>query len=375
MRRQTKSSRIFEITKNGATVLLACVVAVLICSAQQSPLTLQITSPIDNTIVAPGQSISITVTSPTNTPFTAVVVVGEGPLGMTDSTDVLPAQFSLTIPQQIALRTYNLTAEGGVTSDGKPISSNVVHIDVERPDLPLRLNSRRKRIAFASQGGEEPLGIQAAFADGAYLLVTESSRLTFASSNPAVATVDTRGVVKPVGEGDATITVTYTVANQHVSVSVPVIVPRATISSSPHSLNFGDQNLGTSSAPQLLALTNASNNSRLMVGPLGVLGDFSETDNCASLSPIAPAAGCTATVIFTPSVSGTETGTLYVSNSMDPVPVEIALTGTGVGVVQPTTTTTIASTANPSVYGQATTLSSSVTASSGTGPPTGFCNI
>jgi hypothetical protein len=47
---------------------------------------------------------------------------------------------------------------------------------------------------------------------------------------------------------------------------------------------------------------------------------------------------------------------------MDPVPVEIALTGKGVGVVQPTTTTAIASSANPSVYGQATTRSAQPTA-------------
>jgi len=304
---------------------------VLLGNAQQKRPSLQIASPVEGTVVSPGQSISITVISPTNTPFTSVVVVGEDPLGMTDSTDVLPAQFSLTIPQQIGLRTYTLTAEGGgVTSDGKPISSNAVQIDVERPDLPIHLNSSKKQIAFASQGGREPIGIQAAFADGAYLLVTRSSRLAFASSNPAVATVDGYGEVKPVAAGNATITATYTVAGQSVSISVPVNVPQTAINSSPHSLNFGDQNLGTSSSPQLLALTNASNNSRLMVGPLGILGDFSETDDCATLSPIAAGAGCTATVIFTPSVSGTETGTLYVSNSMNPVPVEIALTVTGV---------------------------------------------
>jgi hypothetical protein len=71
---------------------------------------------------------------------------------MTDSTDVLPAQFSLAIPQQINLQRYSITAEGGVTGNGTPISSNVVHIDVERPGFTNTSKQRPKGHSFCDSG-------------------------------------------------------------------------------------------------------------------------------------------------------------------------------------------------------------------------------
>jgi Bacterial Ig-like domain (group 3) len=74
-------------------------------------------------------------------------------------------------------------------------------------------------------------------------------------------------------------------------------------------------------------------------------------------------------VIFMPTMAGAQNGVLFVSNSLDGESTEIALSGTGIG--QPATSTTIASSANPTVYGQAPTFSSTVTPVSGSGTPTG----
>lgn len=98
MRNETKSSRIFQINKNGTNLLFTCVIAMLICAAQPSLAQLQITSPTEGTIVNPGQTLSVTVASSTNATFTNVGVVAEDPIGLSDLAASVPAQFSLAVP-------------------------------------------------------------------------------------------------------------------------------------------------------------------------------------------------------------------------------------------------------------------------------------
>jgi uncharacterized protein YjdB len=111
--------------------------------------------------------------------------------------------------------------------------------------LPTHLVSDPDRISFDVQSGSEPLKIYANFSDGAYLDVTGSSNLAYASSNPAIASVDSFGVVKPVSQGSAIITATYTAKGHNVSISVSVKIPKPTVSTSPHAFDFDSQNVGT----------------------------------------------------------------------------------------------------------------------------------
>src|SRR5256885_13532813 len=70
--------------------------------AQNQP-SLQITSPANNAVVNPGQTISVNVTSPNDTVFTQVFVVADRPMNVTAMATSVPAQLSLTVPQKIAL--------------------------------------------------------------------------------------------------------------------------------------------------------------------------------------------------------------------------------------------------------------------------------
>src|SRR5690349_3267982 len=81
-------------------------------AASQSTTQLQITSPASNAIVHPGQTLAITVVSPSNTGFSNVAVIGEDPVGFSNVANSLPAQVSLAIPANIACRRYMLTAVG-----------------------------------------------------------------------------------------------------------------------------------------------------------------------------------------------------------------------------------------------------------------------
>src|SRR5205823_9374064 len=74
----------------------------------------------------------------------------------------------------------------------------------------------------------------------------------------------------------------------------------------PSSVNFGNQNNGTTSAPQTITLSN-SGGAELSITSIGITGtnpgDFAQTNNCPP--SLAAAASCAINVAFTPAVSGT----------------------------------------------------------------------
>ena len=101
----------------------------------------------------------------------------------------------------------------------------------------------------------------------------------------------------------------------------------ASLSASPGSLTFGTQSLNTTSASQAVTVTNTGTASAT-VSAVSVSGDFSQTNNCAT---IAAGASCTVNVSFRPTASGTRSGTLTVTSNATNSPSTVALTGTGAG--------------------------------------------
>ena len=192
--------------------------------AGQTQPALQITSPSDGTVVTPGQTISVSVSSANNTAFKQVFVIGEQPLPTSTIANSAPAQFSMLIPQGTRPGKYVLTAVGTTTANQVQPSAAVT-VDVERADLPTSLTANKTRVSFDSQGERAPLRISGKFADGSVVDVTASSNLAYTSSNTRVATVNNNGVVIAIAAGSASITATYGQGTQSVHVSVLVTVP------------------------------------------------------------------------------------------------------------------------------------------------------
>ena len=93
------------------------------------------------------------------------------------------------------------------------------------------------------------------------------------------------------------------------------------------SLSFGTQNVGTTSPPQLVTLTNVGDVTASLTIYYPYLGtDFYAEDNCSS--PLPPGASCVAQVTFTPTQAGLRTGTLLVQGSGQGN-ISIPLSGTG----------------------------------------------
>jgi hypothetical protein len=102
------------------------------------------------------------------------------------------------------------------------------------------------------------------------------------------------------------------------------------VSLSSASVAFGQQNVGSTSAPQTVILSNTGNGS-LSISSLAVSGtnsrDFAQTNNCGG--SVAAGTNCTITVTFTPSASGSRSASLTVSDNASGSPQIIGLSGTG----------------------------------------------
>ncbi len=104
------------------------------------------------------------------------------------------------------------------------------------------------------------------------------------------------------------------------------------IKTSPGSVNFGAQRVGTKSKPQVVTATNEGSTavqfSYVSVGGHD-LNDFSETNNCTAQT-IQPGGSCTASVIFDPTKTGSRSAGLYFVlpiGGVSPAPVNLSGTG------------------------------------------------
>ena len=101
-------------------------------------------------------------------------------------------------------------------------------------------------------------------------------------------------------------------------------VPTAALSSS--SLTFSPQPTGSTSAAQLVTLTNSSQ-VLLDIASIAVSGDFAQTSTCGS--SLAAGASCAIAVTFSPTATGNRPGSLKITDNAGASPQSVALAGTG----------------------------------------------
>lgn len=333
--------------------------------AQTSPV-LQISTPVNGTIVQPGGSFSVSVTSPAGAALSQVVLVGEEPLDLLEVATGVPLQVTVNVPADSPLRKLELTATG-TTAAGQAVESEPVEIDVERADRPVSLTAMMPSMTFQAVGQQIPIILLATFSDGAVLEATESSLVTYASLDTRVVAVSATGMVTSKGPGQASLTVRYRFGTQTVHTVIPVTVAESNLRATPMVLDFGDQNVGTLIS-RSVTLTNTGSAS-VELFEVTADGDFTAQGGCVGASPLSSGSSCTETVAFAPSTTGPREAILQVSNSFSSVPVGVPLTGTGVGLQA--STTALGSSAAPSVFGQSVTLTATVAGPIGSTVPTG----
>jgi phospholipase C len=102
--------------------------------------------------------------------------------------------------------------------------------------------------------------------------------------------------------------------------SALAIVPRVNI-------DFGNQVVGTTSAPKTVSVTNAWTNT-INIGSVADIGDYAIASNTCGAT-LSPGANCIVSVTFTPSVLGPDNGVLNLNNNDGTSPQQLTLHGNG----------------------------------------------
>jgi uncharacterized protein YjdB len=219
----------------------------------------------------------------------------------------------------------------GATPAGEPVESAPVVVDVERPDMPVSLSQVNGNSHILEAPGESiPLLTLATFSDGQVLDVSESSRLTFYSTDTKIVTVNETGAITAVTTGTAAIIIGYKNPNGPArELRIPVTVLRFQLGLTPTALDFGNVRIGSSASLTVTATNNSVSDSQMRIKAITATGPYRETDDCSS-SPLALDASCQITVTFTPGAEGRFPGTLSIPDSSSNLPSELLLTGVGV---------------------------------------------
>jgi hypothetical protein len=152
---------------------------------------------------------------------------------------------------------------------------------------------------------------------------------TCGSSIAAGASCTVNVTFTPAAAGSRTgnLTITASGITNTVPLSGTGVAPGPILSTNPTSLTFAGTVVGTSAAAQTVTVTNTGTTTATVSG-VSASGDFSQTNNCASL---AVGASCTMAVRFTPTTSGARTGAVTITSNANNSPTTISLSGTGTG--------------------------------------------
>lgn len=96
-------------------------------------------------------------------------------------------------------------------------------------------------------------------------------------------------------------------------------------------LVFGDQAVGTTSAPQVITITATADSGTFTITSVTTSGDFAQTNDCTA--PLTVGTSCTISVTFTPTATGLRTGSLSLAATLgsgDPLNGTLTLQGVGV---------------------------------------------
>ena len=105
--------------------------------------------------------------------------------------------------------------------------------------------------------------------------------------------------------------------------------PAGSLTPSPSSLSFPAESVNVTSPAQPVRLTN-NGQVAVTLTAISANGDFSETNTCGALPSVLNVGdSCTVSVTFTPTASGSRTGSLSVTDDAANSPQSVSLTGTG----------------------------------------------
>jgi hypothetical protein len=257
---------------------------------------------------------------------------------------------SLTITDNASPATQTVSLTGTGTA---PVAS-LSPTSLTFPAQPLGTSSSAQSVTL-SNTGSAALSITSITASGDFSQ-TNTCGSSLAANASCTFSVTFTPTASGSRNGSLTITDSASPATQIVSLTGTGTAP--VVSLSPTSLTFPAQPLGTSSSAQSVTLSNTGS-AVLSITSITASGDFSQTNTCGS--SLAANASCTFGVAFTPTASGSRSGSLTITDNASPATQTVSLTGTGVATplvsLSPTSLTFPAQPVGTSSSAQSVTLS------------------
>jgi hypothetical protein len=139
--------------------------------------------------------------------------------------------------------------------------------------------------------------------------------------------------------------------------------PLVSLSSS--SLGFAAQQLSTTSLAKSFSITN-SGNASLTISNIAASGDFAQTNNC---STVAAGANCTVNVTFTPTATGTRSGSVTITDNAPGNPHSVGLSGSGTTAPTPDFALSMTPASSTVAAGQSASFTLTVASSGGFNQP------
>ncbi|HET8910464.1 MAG TPA: choice-of-anchor D domain-containing protein [Ktedonobacteraceae bacterium] len=169
---------------------------------------------------------------------------------------------------------------------------------------------------------------------------TNTCGSSLAANASCTATVNFKPTAANWRSANLTLTDNASVGTQEVVLSGMGITSGAVVNLSTTSLNFGNQTVKTTSAPQTITLTNTGS-AALSISMVQIQGytanDFAQSNTCGS--SVAAGASCTIKVTFTPGALSTRSGSIVITDNSADSPQSVVLSGTGVSAVPSVTLT------------------------------------
>jgi hypothetical protein len=171
--------------------------------------------------------MQVSVSSPNGARFLGIAIVMEDQFDIDQEATSLPAKFAIEIPKTIRPGIYSVSAMAGLAGragqDGELVVA-VIEVDVERREMPRGISPVARQVELRKKGQTSGIELIGDFGNGDLVDVTESTRVTFESSNPAVATVDRSGTITAVGAGQTEVIARYGPRDGGIRAAVPVVV-------------------------------------------------------------------------------------------------------------------------------------------------------
>jgi hypothetical protein len=296
---------------------------------------------------SPPQTVTLTSNLPGPLTIASVALTGTDPADFTETNDcpIAPATLesgdSCTISVTFAPQTTGAKTAAITVSDDAPGSPQQV-VNLSGTSINPAVTLSATSLDFGNQNLNTTSPPQTVTLTnsgaGPLTIMSISASADFAQSNDcgasvaegAQCTISVTFTPATAGTRTGAVTITDNAVDSPQTISLTGTGVPATLTLSTTSLTFGEQNVGTTSAPQTVTVTN-SGTGPLVIFSIGASGDFPQTHNCPiSPATIGPSASCTISLTFRPTGGGTRTGLLTLADNASGNPHNVNLTGTGV---------------------------------------------